>query len=67
MGWTLYRVWSAEWYRNPEIEGQKLVEFISHAIAEAEERLEAVRAQKAAEEKNHQGEAKWERLLLKEG
>lgn len=67
MGWNLYRVWSAEWYRNPEIEGQKLVEFISHAIAEAEERLEAVRAQKAAEEKNHQGEAKWERLLLKEG
>ena len=67
MGWNLYRVWSAEWYRNPEIEGQKLVKFISHAIAEAEERLEAVRAQKAAEEKNHQGEAKWERLLLKEG
>ena len=67
MGWNLYRVWSAEWYRNPEIEGQKLVKFISHAITEAEERLEAVRAQKAAEEKNYQGEAKWERLLLKEG
>ena len=43
------------------------MKFISHAIAEAEERPEAVRVQKAAEEKNYQGEAKWERLLLKEG
>ena len=33
MGWTLYRVWSAEWYQNPEIEGQKLVNFINAAIA----------------------------------
>ena len=32
MGWNLYRVWSVEWYRNPEAEGNKLIEFIDAAI-----------------------------------
>lgn len=39
MGWRLYRVWSTEWYKNPEIERQKLIAFIDAAIAEADERI----------------------------
>ena len=39
MGWRLYRVWSTEWYKNPEIEGQKLIAFIDAAIAEADENI----------------------------
>lgn len=39
MGWRLYRVWSTEWYKNPEIEGQKLLAFIDAAIAEVDERI----------------------------
>lgn len=39
MGWRLYRVWSTEWYKNPEIEGQKLIAFIDAAIAEVDERI----------------------------
>lgn len=32
MGWNLYRVWSAEWVNNPEIEGEKLLIFIKDTI-----------------------------------
>lgn len=39
MGWRLYRVWSTEWYKNPEIEGQKLIAFIDAAIAEVDLRI----------------------------
>lgn len=28
MGWNLYRVWSTEWSRNPQIEGQALLDFL---------------------------------------
>lgn len=28
MGWNMYRVWSAEWYINPEVEGERLIAFI---------------------------------------
>lgn len=28
MGWNMYRVWSAEWQNNPEIEGEKLLAFL---------------------------------------
>jgi len=31
-------VWSAEWYRNTEVEGQKLIEFIDKAIEEAKKK-----------------------------
>lgn len=62
MGWNLYRVWSTEWYHNPEIEGQKLLEFISQAIAKTDERLKALKAQKEMEERKRQEEAGRERL-----
>ena len=62
MGWNLYRVWSTEWYHNPEIEGQRLLEFISQAIARTDERLKALKAQKEAEERKRQEEAERERL-----
>ena len=29
MGWNLYRVWSTEWIRNPQVEGQALLEFLN--------------------------------------
>ena len=62
MGWNLYRVWSTEWYRNPEVEGQKLIEFIDCAVSKTDERLQAVREQKEAEERKRQAEAEKERL-----
>ena len=61
MGWNLYRVWSTEWYRNPEVEGQKLVEFIDRAVSKTDERLQSVREQKEAEERKRQAEAENER------
>ncbi len=51
MGWNMYRVWSTEWYRNPQIEGQKLIEFIEKAIAESNKRLESRRSTAEADKK----------------
>jgi len=31
MGWSLYRVWSTEWYRNPAYEGEALLAFLKEA------------------------------------
>lgn len=28
MGWNLYRVWSTEWYRNPETERKALLSLV---------------------------------------
>lgn len=53
MGWNLYRVWSAEWYKNPEIEGQKLITFIKKAISSCDERIKVIE-----EQKQKDGEAK---------
>jgi flagellar biosynthesis GTPase FlhF len=50
MGWNLYRVWSAEWYKNPEIEGQKLVAFLHSAIRACDEKIKALEEQKRKEE-----------------
>ncbi|MGN1457114.1 MAG: DUF4011 domain-containing protein, partial [Acutalibacteraceae bacterium] len=33
MGWKIYRVWSADWIKDPVTEGEKLVEAIESAIA----------------------------------
>ena len=46
MGWNLYRVWSSEWYKNPEIEGKKLLEFIEKAIAECDATVKALEEEK---------------------
>lgn len=46
MGWNLYRVWSAEWYKNPEIEGQKLLDFINKAISECDVKVKALEKEK---------------------
>ena len=66
MGWQLYRVWSAEWYKNSDIEKTKLLTFVDNAIkksdeqylkseayrkeAEAQRRREALRVQAAKEQ-----------------
>ena len=39
MGWNMYRVWSTEWYKNPEVEGNKLLDFIAKASHDCEERI----------------------------
>lgn len=39
MGWNMYRVWSAEWYKNPEVEGKKLLDFITKASRDCEEKI----------------------------
>ena len=31
MGWNMYHLWSAEWFRNPESEKTKLLSFIKRA------------------------------------
>lgn len=50
MGWKLYRIWSTEWYKNPEIEGRKLIEFIDAAIAEVDERIRREKEERLEEE-----------------
>jgi hypothetical protein len=37
MGWNMYRVWSAEWIKNAEIEGEKLLAFIADSIRNYED------------------------------
>lgn len=32
MGWTIYRVWSTDWYNDPRSETQKLVSFLEQQI-----------------------------------
>lgn len=59
MGWNLYRVWSTEWHKNPEIEGQKLIEFINKAIADCDEKVKILeeekrRAQEAEQRRREQ-------------
>ena len=39
MGWNLYRIWSAEWYRNPEIEGKNLILFLTRAVSSYEKKI----------------------------
>jgi len=46
MGWNLYRVWSTEWHKNPEIEGQRLLEFIRKAISECDEKVKVLEEEK---------------------
>lgn len=46
MGWNMYRVWSAEWYKNPEIEGDKLIFFIESAIKECDKKVKAIEEEK---------------------
>lgn len=33
MGWTIYRIWSTDWIKDPIAEGNRLVEKVEHAIA----------------------------------
>ena len=53
MGWNMYRVWSAEWYKNPEVEGKKLLDFIAQASRDCEEKI-----RKQEEERRKAEEAK---------
>ncbi|MDO4338001.1 MAG: DUF4011 domain-containing protein [Eubacteriales bacterium] len=46
MGWNMYRVWSAEWFKNPEIEGEKLIAFIESAIEECDKKVKAMELEK---------------------
>ena len=50
MGWNLYRIWSAEWFKNPEIEGQKLLAFISGAVKSCDKKIKTLEMQRKAEE-----------------
>jgi len=56
MGWNLYRVWSAEWYKNPEIEGQKLIAFLQGAIRACDEKIKILEEQKRKEEEAKRAE-----------
>jgi very-short-patch-repair endonuclease len=41
MGWKLHRIWSTDWWNNPEREIDKVVEKIEEALTEAAEKLAA--------------------------
>lgn len=57
MGWNMYRVWSAEWYKNPEIEGEKLIAFVNSAIEECDKKVKAIEEEKRkAEEARRRAE-----------
>ncbi len=62
MGWRMYRVWSTEWYKNPEIEGQKLISFIDGAIATVDERIRQEEEQKRLEEERRKAEQEKARI-----
>ena len=42
----MYRVWSSEWYKNPEVEGEKLLTFIKSAIDECDKKVKAIEEEK---------------------
>ena len=63
MGWNMYRVWSAEWYKNPEVEGEKLLAFIKSAIEECDKKVKAIEAEKR---KTEEALRKAEEAKLKE-
>lgn len=50
MGWNLYRIWSAEWYKNPMVEGQNLISFINNAIHSYDKQIKELEEQKHREE-----------------
>ena len=50
MGWNLYRIWSAEWYRNPEIEGKNLILFLTRAVSSYEKKIRELEEKKRREE-----------------
>ncbi len=50
MGWNLYRVWSAEWAKNPEVEGEKLIAFLRDAVRACDEKVRLLEEQKRSEE-----------------
>ena len=50
MGWNLYRVWSAEWAKNPEVEGEKLIAFLREAVRACDEKVRLLEEQKRSEE-----------------
>jgi hypothetical protein len=58
MGWNLYRVWSAEWYKNPEIEGQKLLTFIKAAIVASEAKIKQIEEEQRKAEEAKRAEIK---------
>ena len=62
MGWNLYRIWSTEWYRNPEVEGEKLIAFINNAIEESNNRLAAIEEQRRVEEERRKAEEEQRRV-----
>ena len=52
MGWNLYRVWSAEWYQNPEVEGKKLLKFLESAVQSCDERTKAKEMENRIQKEN---------------
>ena len=37
MGWTFYRIWSTDWYRNPTVEKERLLQAAKNAVSKAKE------------------------------
>lgn len=50
MGWNLYRVWSTEWNRNPQAEGQALLDFLKSVYDKNGKVIHSMRQSNAEDE-----------------
>ena len=32
LGWKLYRIWSTDWFKNPDVETEKLMKYINEIV-----------------------------------
>lgn len=49
MGWNLYRIWSTEWNRNPQAEGQALLDFLNSVYDKNGEVIHSMKQSNAEE------------------
>jgi len=43
MGWTIHRIWSTDWIKDPHSEGKRLIEAVEKAVKKCEESRESIR------------------------
>ncbi len=43
LGWTIYRIWSTDWFRDPHGQGKKLIQFIEQLVRSRPSRSQAIR------------------------
>ena len=64
MGWNLYRVWSTAWFSDPKHEGERLMAYIQKAIADADDKVREIEAEKRRMESMKAQDAREEQIRL---